>query len=137
MVIDTRNDYEYDLGTFDNAVNLHLDNFRQFPTAVDKLDPALKDKTVVVFCTGGIRCEKAAPYMQQQGFQHVYQLEGGILTYFEECGRAHYHGDCFVFDDRIAVNPELDETGACICKQCQQVTLNLQEHACPSATVAA
>jgi predicted sulfurtransferase len=90
-------------------VNLHIDHFSDFPAAIQQLDPAIKTKPVVVFCTGGIRCEKAAPYMQQQGFQEVYQLEGGILSYFEQCGGAHYQGDCFVFDERIAVNPTLEQ----------------------------
>ena len=106
-VIDTRNEFEYAIGTFDRAVNLHLTNFREFATAIQTLDAHLKEQPVVIFCTGGIRCEKAAPIMEQQGFQQVYQLEGGILNYFAECGTSYYHGKCFVFDDRIALNSRL------------------------------
>ncbi|MFN7096699.1 MAG: rhodanese-related sulfurtransferase [Gammaproteobacteria bacterium] len=109
VIIDTRNDYEYELGTFEGAIDLHIKNFRSFPAAVANLDDTMKDKPVVVFCTGGIRCEKAAPYMIKQGFKEVYQLEGGILKYFEECDGAHYKGECFVFDDRILVNTKLEE----------------------------
>lgn len=108
VVIDTRNEYEYAVGSFEQALNLHIDHFTEFPAAVEQLDPTFKDKPVVVFCTGGIRCEKAGPYLLKQGFKEVYQLEGGILKYFEDCQGAHYRGDCFVFDERIAVNPKLE-----------------------------
>ena len=106
VIIDTRNDYEYELGTFENAVCLDLKNFRDFPEAMrTQTDESLKDKTVVTFCTGGIRCEKAAPYLQQQGYKDVYQLDGGILRYFEKCGGEHWQGGCFVFDERVTVEP--------------------------------
>src|SRR5262249_22882947 len=85
-LLDTRNDYEVRMGTFKNAVSLGLDHFRSFPTAVGGLPPELKQKPIVMFCTGGIRCEKAGPYMEREGFEQVFQLEGGILKYFEECG---------------------------------------------------
>jgi UPF0176 protein len=107
-VLDTRNTYEMEVGTFDGSIDLKIDNFRNFPSAVNKLDESLKNKPLVMFCTGGVRCEKASLYMEQQGFKEVYQLEGGILNYFEKCGDAHYHGDCFVFDDRVALNPQLE-----------------------------
>jgi predicted sulfurtransferase len=84
-----------------------LDNFRSFAERVNDLDPALKDKTIVTFCTGGIRCEKAAPLMIKNGFSKVYQLDGGILKYFEECGAAHFVDNCYVFDERIALDPAL------------------------------
>lgn len=106
-MIDTRNEFEYQMGTFDGAVDMSLQNFRDFPEAAANLDNDLKEQPVVIFCTGGIRCEKAAPVMEQQGFKHVYQLEGGILEYFAACGDAHYHGTCFVFDNRVALNSEL------------------------------
>lgn len=128
VVIDTRNQYEYDVGTFKNALNLELEHFREFPEAIKQLDEEMKEKPVVVFCTGGIRCEKAAPYMLQQGFKEVYQLEGGILKYFEECGGAHYDGDCFVFDERVAVDSQLHPTGAILCKQCHQVVKEVKVH---------
>ena len=119
VVLDTRNDYEVDIGTFSTAVDLGIDTFRAFPDAVKELPEAYKDKPVVTFCTGGIRCEKAAEYMLQAGYNEVYQLDGGILRYFEECGGAHYEGDCFVFDKRVAVNSALEETGVIQCFACR------------------
>ncbi len=103
VLIDTRNDYEADAGTFENAKVLPLKHFRDFPRAIQQLDPNLKQKTIVTFCTGGIRCEKAALVMQNMGFENVYQLEGGILDYFTACGNVHYQGGCFVFDERVSV----------------------------------
>ena len=85
-LLDVRNDYEIRLGTFENAVPIGIDHFRRFPDAVDQLPEQTEDQPIVMFCTGGIRCEKAGPYMQRAGFRNVYQLEGGILKYFEECG---------------------------------------------------
>jgi UPF0176 protein len=105
-LLDTRNEYEISVGTFKNAINPHLKHFRHFPAAVPTLDPTLKHKPVIAFCTGGIRCEKAALVLQQEGFEQVYQLDGGILKYFEECGNAHYQGECFVFDNRMTVRGE-------------------------------
>ncbi len=121
ILLDTRNDYEVDLGTFENAVPIRVDHFRCFPEAIKKLPEDWKTKPIVMFCTGGIRCEKAGPVMEQAGFQKIYQLEGGILKYFEECGGAHYQGDCFVFDKRVAVNPQLEETNAAQCYACQAI----------------
>ncbi len=118
-LLDTRNDYEIRLGTFQNAMPIGVDHFRDFPAAVRRLPEALKDQPIVMFCTGGIRCEKAGPFMEQEGFREVYQLDGGILKYFETCGAAHYQGDCFVFDQRVAVNPQLEETAATQCFACQ------------------
>lgn len=120
VLIDTRNDYEVRLGTFEGAADLQIKHFRDFPAVVEQLDPALKEKTVVTFCTGGIRCEKAALYMQQRGFKDIYQLEGGILDYFLECGAAHYQGECFVFDRRVGVDGKLEETGTQQCFMCLQ-----------------
>ena len=119
-LLDTRNDYEVRLGTFENALPIGVSHFREFPEAVRKLPPELKQQPIVMFCTGGIRCEKAGPFMEQEGFQQVYQLEGGILKYFEECGGDHYTGDCFVFDHRVALNPRLEETATTQCYACQQ-----------------
>lgn len=120
-LLDVRNDYEYELGTFDNAIRMDLDHFRHFPEAVDRLPDRLKEEPIVMFCTGGIRCEKAGPYMEQAGFRQVYQLDGGILKYFEEVGGEHYHGECFVFDQRVAVDPSLNETATTQCYICQEV----------------
>ncbi len=119
VLYDTRNDYEVKLGTFKGALAAGIDSFRDFPAAVAKLPPELKKAEIVSFCTGGIRCEKAAPFMERAGFEHVWQLEGGILKYFEECGGAHYDGECFVFDQRVGVDPALAETDSAQCFVCQ------------------
>jgi predicted sulfurtransferase len=107
IIIDTRNDYELAIGKFAHALDIHLKEFKDFETALAQLDPALKEKPAVFYCTGGIRCEKAAPLAKRAGFKEVYQLAGGILNYFKECGAAHYQGDCYVFDERVALTPEL------------------------------
>jgi UPF0176 protein len=118
-LLDTRNDYEVRMGSFKGALPAHIDHFREFPAAVAKLPEALKDQPIVMFCTGGIRCEKAGPFMEQAGFTNVHQLDGGILKYFEECGGAHYDGECFVFDRRVGVDPQLRETNSVLCYNCQ------------------
>ena len=110
IIIDTRNDYELQHGTFNNALNLHIEQFGEVPAKLAALDEATKAKPVVLFCTGGIRCEKAAPMAKKLGFKDVYQLEGGILNYFEQCGNEHYHGTCFVFDERVALDNNLKNT---------------------------
>ncbi|QDT54900.1 putative adenylyltransferase/sulfurtransferase MoeZ [Caulifigura coniformis] len=117
-LLDTRNTYEVEVGTFRNAIAPPLQDFSRFPELVAQLPEELKEKPIVTFCTGGIRCEKAAPWMEMAGFQNVLQLDGGILKYFEECGGAHFEGNCFVFDLRTAVTPELtpvvDEIAAAV-----------------------
>ncbi|QDL54501.1 sulfurtransferase [Rhodoferax aquaticus] len=107
VTLDTRNDFEVDAGTFDGAIDWRITKFTEFPKALRDHKADLQDKTVVSFCTGGIRCEKAAILMREEGLEHVYQLEGGILKYFEEVGGAHYSGGCFVFDERRAVDSAL------------------------------
>ncbi len=107
VTLDTRNAFEVDEGSFVGALNWRIDKFSEFPAAASQQLDDLRGKTVVSFCTGGIRCEKAAIYLREQGLSQVYQLEGGILKYFEEVGSAHYSGNCFVFDERRGVNPEL------------------------------
>lgn len=107
VLLDTRNREETGHGSFDGAVTLPIDNFVDFPAAVAARREEWRDATVVPFCTGGIRCEKAAHWMQQAGFAHVHQLEGGILGWFEAQGGAHYAGKCFVFDARVALDPQL------------------------------
>ena len=107
VLLDTRNAFEVDYGTFDNAIDWRITKFTEFPKALEDHLDELKDKRVVSFCTGGIRCEKAAILMHEQGLPDVLQLEGGILKYFEEVGGAHYSGDCFVFDGREALAPDL------------------------------
>lgn len=118
-LLDTRNDYEVKLGTFRNAIIPHITTFREFPEAVRKMPAELKDQPVVMFCTGGIRCEKAGPFMEMEGYRDIYQLDGGILKYFEECGGAHYDGECFVFDQRVGLDPALRETDTAVCYACQ------------------
>jgi len=111
VTLDTRNQFEVDAGTFKNTINWGITKFTEFPEAVQAHLDELHDKTVISFCTGGIRCEKAAIYMRNAGLPHVYQLEGGILKYFEEVGNDHYEGGCFVFDERRAVGADLSATG--------------------------
>ncbi len=118
-LLDTRNDYEVKLGTFRGATPAGIDTFREFPEAVRSLPASMKHETVVMFCTGGIRCEKAGPLMENEGFKNIFQLDGGILKYFEECGGAHYDGECFVFDQRVGVDPGLKETPTVQCYVCQ------------------
>ena len=107
VTLDTRNDFEVAEGSFHNAIDWHLRKFTEFPDALRSHLNDLQDKTVVSFCTGGIRCEKAAILMREEGLEHVYQLEGGILKYFEETDGSHYLGGCFVFDERRAVDQQL------------------------------
>lgn len=104
-ILDTRNNFEVQRGTFVGALNLFLKEFSEFPAYIEKID---RNKPVVMFCTGGIRCEKAALYLQQQGYSEVYQLDGGILGYFAKVGKAHYQGECFVFDERLALDTNLN-----------------------------
>ncbi len=107
LALDTRNAFEVDRGTFEGAIDWRLTRFSEFPRALDAHRGELEGKTVVSFCTGGIRCEKAALYMRGAGLDHVWQLEGGILQYFEATGGVHFRGDCFVFDEREALEPSL------------------------------
>ena len=107
VMLDTRNDYEVAAGSFDRAVDFGVKVFSEFPARIAVHRDDFAGKTVVSFCTGGIRCEKAAIHMKALGIERVYQLEGGILKYFEDAGGAHYHGDCFVFDEREAVSADL------------------------------
>lgn len=115
-ILDTRNDYEVKFGTFEKAQQLNLDEFGEFPAAINQVS---REKPVVMFCTGGIRCEKAALVMLNAGYSNVYQLKGGILNYFAEVGAEHYAGECFVFDERVAVDATLNPTGTKQCPVCQ------------------
>lgn len=138
-LLDTRNTYEVRMGTFKNAQSLGIKHFRHFPTAVSQLPAELKRRPIVMFCTGGIRCEKAGPYLEREGFGQVFQLDGGILKYFEECGDEHYSGECFVFDRRVGVNSSLTATGNTQCFNClaplsaadQQDTRYIEGRSCP------
>lgn len=120
VLLDTRNTYETRLGTFHNAIELDIDTFRAFPQAVSELEESLKDKEIVMFCTGGVRCEKASVIMKDAGFANIKQLEGGILGYFEHVGGDYWDGECFVFDKRVALLPDLTETGTTICFACRE-----------------
>lgn len=110
LVVDTRNVYEYELGTFKQAINPNTDNFREFPQYVQDQLADKKDKKIAMFCTGGIRCEKTTAYMKAMGFENVYQLKDGILNYIESIPEEQslWQGQCFVFDDRVAVDNQLN-----------------------------
>ena len=121
VLIDTRNDYEYQVGTFKNAVNPVTDSFREFPEYVKThLDPK-KHKKVAMFCTGGIRCEKSTAFLKEQGFEEVYHLKGGILKYLEEVPEQEtlWQGECFVFDERVTVNHALEKGRYDQCHACR------------------
>jgi UPF0176 protein len=105
-LLDTRNDFEVDVGTFENAIDWRIARFTQFGEAAKTHQVQLEGKTVVAFCTGGIRCEKAVLHMQQLGYSDVYQLDGGVLGYFEQVGKANWRGELFVFDQRRGVTDE-------------------------------
>ena len=130
IVLDTRNEYETRVGLFENAVDLQLDTFRDFPSAIETLPEEYKDKQIVMYCTGGIRCEKASAVMMKAGFSDVKQLEGGVLDYFKETGGAYWNGDCFVFDERVALDKELKETEYIYCYICRE-PLSAEEKASP------
>jgi UPF0176 protein len=112
VLLDTRNQQEVAYGSFEGALTLPIDRFTELPEALEGHREQLRGKTVVSFCTGGIRCEKAALWMTQAGFENVLQLEGGILGYFEQVGAEAYAGGCFVFDERVALDPQLQPLGA-------------------------
>jgi len=130
IVLDTRNEYETRVGLFENAVDLQLDTFRDFPDAIEKLPEEYKNKQIVMYCTGGIRCEKASAVMLKAGFSDVKQLEGGVLDYFKETDGKYWNGDCFVFDERVALDTELNETDYIYCYICRE-PLSAEEKASP------
>ncbi|MCB1320142.1 MAG: hypothetical protein KDK34_07810 [Leptospiraceae bacterium] len=121
VIIDTRNDYEYYVGSFRNAIKLPLNEFDEFDRVVPELE-SLKQKTVLTFCTGGIRCEKAVPLLKSKGFERVYQLEGGIINYFQTMGQGLWEGECFVFDYRCTIQPDLRPGTYTFCGECGQPT---------------
>ena len=130
VVLDTRNEYETRVGLFENAVDLQLDTFRDFPDAIEQLPEEYRDKQIVMYCTGGIRCEKASAIMLKAGFSDVKQLEGGVLDYFKETGGKYWNGDCFVFDERVALDTDLNETEYIYCYICRE-PLSAEEKASP------
>jgi UPF0176 protein len=111
VLVDTRNDYETDYGSFNGAVRLPVRTFTEFPAAFEARFGDAKDKTFVFFCTGGVRCEKVVPWAAARGYTRATQLDGGILAYFERHGSAGFDGDCFVFDARWLVDGALAEVG--------------------------
>lgn len=127
VLLDTRNTYETRLGSFHNSIELDIKTFRAFPEAVANMDDSFKDKQIVMFCTGGVRCEKASVIMRDAGFTNIRQLEGGILGYFQEVGGDHWDGECFVFDKRVALKPDLTETGTTVCFACREPLLPEQQ----------
>ena len=122
LVIDTRNQYEYDVGTFKNAVSPGTNSFREFPEYVDKKLAPYKNRNIAMFCTGGIRCEKATSYLLEQGFDKVFHLNGGILKYLEEVNQEEnlWQGECFVFDGRVAVDENLEKGLYEMCFACRR-----------------
>jgi UPF0176 protein len=118
-VIDARNRYEIELGTFPGALDPDTDSFREFPAFADRLNP-IEHRRVAMFCTGGIRCEKASAYLLKRGFETVYQLDGGILNYLDTAGADNrFVGDCFVFDRRVSVNEALEQGDFRVCHACR------------------
>jgi UPF0176 protein len=127
-LLDTRNAFEVDHGSFEGAIDWRIGKFTEFPPALRAHRDQLAGKTVVSFCTGGIRCEKAAILMREEGVDHVLQLEGGILKYFEQVGGAHYKGDCFVFDGREALTPDLSARAArASARACEDPDLGIKQ----------
>lgn len=124
VLIDTRNNYEYSIGTFENSINPETNNFKEFPNWVDKQgfnESDKKSKNFAMFCTGGIRCEKASSYMKNHGFKNVFHLKGGILKYLEniDIKDSKWKGECFVFDDRVSVKHDLSEGEYDLCHGCR------------------
>lgn len=126
VLLDTRNEYEVRLGTFKDAVDLNLESFRDFPNKIMSLDQKMKNKEIIMFCTGGVRCEKASALMLKNGFKNVKQIDGGVIKYFEDTGGSYWNGDCFVFDDRVALDKNLNETDYILCFRCRE-PLNKKE----------
>ena len=136
VIIDTRNWYETKIGTFKGALNPQTDQFREFPQYLEK-NNIPKDRKILIFCTGGIRCEKGILEMQQQGYKNVYQLYGGILNYLQEYPNDQFEGECFVFDHRVAVDQKLNPTERYkLCPHCGQPgTTTLDCQRCDSPAV--
>ncbi len=122
VLVDARNDYEYQIGTFKNAISPKTTNFREFPAFIKEKLNTKKNKKIAIFCTGGIRCEKASSYMLSKGFENVYQLNGGILKYMDEIetDKSLWEGECFVFDSRVSVDFELAEGNYEQCYACRR-----------------
>ncbi len=140
LILDTRNNYEYEVGRFKGAMKSEIETFRQFPEFVERLKE-FKEKPVVMYCTGGIRCEKASAYMVQQGFKNVKQLHGGVIKFCQQFPNTAWEGSCFVFDDRLTSNVgQKDELNKCLhCKtscdlmrNCKNAKCNKMIFICPN-----
>ena len=132
VVIDTRNEYEIEIGSFSNSVNPKTTSFREFPEWVNKNHSLLSDKKIAMFCTGGIRCEKSTDYLKEKGYKEVYHLEGGILKYFEETSSENslWKGECFVFDERVSVGHDLVVGNYDLCHACRHA-ISTEDKASP------
>ena len=124
IILDTRNNYEYSIGTFKNSINPETKKFKEFPKWIDKKEfttDEKNNKNIAMFCTGGIRCEKASSLMKKAGFKNVYHLKGGILKYFESISvdNSKWEGECFVFDDRVSVKHDLSKGTYDMCHGCR------------------
>ncbi len=116
IIVDARNEYEHKIGKFKNAITLPIRNFREFPAAAQQLTK-YKDTTIVLYCTGGIRCEKASAYMKEQGFEKVYQVDGGIVNYIHQFPNSHWEGGLFVFDNRLVSDIREPITNCQFCRK--------------------
>ena len=132
VLLDMRNEFEFDLGTFDQAQQLKLRRFRKLQTKDGDIQKLPKNKPIVTFCTGGIRCEKAGPYLEKFGFDNIYQLEGGIIEYLRQTKGAHWHGNCFVFDDRVTLKKDLGPEHMDLCTDCQCILKENETEFCAS-----
>jgi UPF0176 protein len=123
LVLDARNTYEYSIGTFKDSIQSSITNFREFPQWVEELENSQTDKNkkIAMFCTGGIRCEKASSFMKAKGFNNIFHLQGGILNYIKKIDEEHslWEGECFVFDDRVALNQNLEVGSYDMCHGCR------------------
>lgn len=129
-LLDMRNEFEVALGTFSGAQQLQLNGFRQLPDKIKAINKLPKDIPLVTFCTGGIRCEKAGPYLEQLGFNKVYQLDGGIIEYLRTTNGSHWQGNCFVFDERITLSKDLRAEQRTLCLVCQKELANPVDKYC-------
>ena len=132
VVIDTRNEYEIEIGSFINSINPKTTSFREFPDWVKKNASLLSDKKIAMFCTGGIRCEKSTAYLKEQGYKEVFHLQGGILKYFEETSSENslWNGECFVFDERVSVGQDLAVGNYDLCHACRH-PIRIEDKASP------
>lgn len=129
-LLDMRNEFEVNLGSFENATQLGIRNFRDIIQLESKINEIPKHKPLITFCTGGIRCEKGANILAQNGFDQVYQLEGGIIKYIEKYKDSHWRGECFVFDDRVCLDTDLKPSDTKICRHCQIVISDTENEYC-------